>query len=301
MPIVTCAALAVALANPASAGSFTLGEDCPATTSFLGFGGVRAAINVPVRFAQPVVVEAAGRTVAGLAVEGGGNFTWRGGRIVAPGGQPGRASSGQLFYGVQLLDAWNVNLQSVELTQARKAIAVNRSEAITLQGSRCHGDVEDCMIVADSRTIRYLDNEIGPFRLVPTLCERPAGVTESESRRACEANGGRWSDGWHADALQLRNGVSDVLASGNRINSTGQGLTQMDAPGDRPLANVRFENNVIASGRNGITLTECADCRISGNTLTTAVTGWRSVIRPGQALACSNVVPDGGPGRDNCP
>lgn len=299
MPMVTCAALAVALANPASAGSFTLTEDCPANTSF--FGGMRAAINVPVQFVQPVVVEAAGRTVEGLAVVGGGNLTWRGGRIVAPAGKPGRDASGKLFYAVQITDARNVDLQSVELTQARKAIAVHTSEAITLQQSRCHGDVEDCMIVADSRTIRYLNNEIGPFRLIPTRCERPTGVTESEGRRACEADGGRWTDGWHADALQLRNGVSDVVASGNRIKSTGQGLTQMDAPGDRALANVRFENNVIASGRHGITLTECADCTIRGNILTTAVPGWKSVIRPGRALACSNIVPDGGPGRDKCP
>lgn len=299
MPIVTCAALALALANPASTGSFTLSEDCPANTSL--FGGVQAAITVPVRFQQPVVVEATGRTVHGLVVEGGGNLIWRGGTIVAPGGPPGRDASGKAFYGVLVEDAQNVVLQSVQLTQARKAVAVRGSEQVTLEASRCSGDVEDCMIVARSRGIRLLNNEFGPFRRFFTLCQRGDVISQGEGRRACEAGGGRWTDGWHADALQLRNGVTDVLASGNRITTTGQGLTQMDAPGDAPLADVRLENNVIASGRNGITLTECSGCRITGNRLTTAVPAWKSVIRPGRALACGNDVPDGGPGREKCP
>jgi parallel beta-helix repeat protein len=75
----------------------------------------------------------------------------------------------------------------------------------------------------------------------------------------------------------------------------------MDGKTDRPLANVRFENNVIASGRHGLTLTNCSGCRITGNRLTSAVLGWRSIIRPGQALACGNIVPDGGPGEGKCP
>jgi hypothetical protein len=299
MPIVTCAALALVLANPASTGSFTLGEDCPAGSGF--FGGVQAAITVPVRFERPVVVEATGRTVHGLSVEGGGNLVWRGGTIVAPGGQPGRNAAGKAFYGVLIEDSSDVVLDSVQLTRARKAVAVRGSQRVTLQASRCSGDVEDCMIVARSSAIRFLNNEIGPLRLVRTRCERGDAVTEGEGRRACEADGGRWTDGWHADALQLRNGVSDVLASGNRINSIGQGLTQMDTQGDAPLADVRFENNVIASGRNGITLTECFGCRITGNRLTSAVPGWKSVIRPGKALACGNDVPDGGLGREKCP
>ncbi|MBU6165023.1 MAG: DUF1565 domain-containing protein [Alphaproteobacteria bacterium] len=296
MPIVTCAALALALANPASSGSFTLGEDC-------GPGQAPtqpAALLVPVRFEQPVTVKAGSHQVAGLAIIGGGNLLWRGGRIVAPGGSPDRTSSGPRFYGVLISRATNVVLDTVDLSAARKAVVVDRSDGVTLQASRCSGLVEDCMIVSASRSIRFINNDVRDLRPVPTLCQRGDSSSQGESRRQCTASGGQWQDGWHSDVLQMRDGVADVVASGNRIVTTSHGLTQMDGVGDRPLADVRLENNRIASGRNGITLTSCAGCRISGNRLTTAVAGWRSVIRPGQAISCGNDVPDGGPGREKC-
>ncbi|OYQ24998.1 hypothetical protein CHU93_14250 [Sandarakinorhabdus cyanobacteriorum] len=299
MPIVTCAALALALASPATSGNFTLTEDCVAGRS--ASGEAQPALLVSARFAEPVVVEATGRRVEGLVVENAGNFTWIGGQIVAPGGRPGRDAAGRQYYAVLVAGSDMVTLDGVHVTDARKAVAVRQSSGVTLRNSRCDGLVEDCMIVANSQLIRFLDNQIGPFSRYLPLCDRAGVTSEGVGRKLCEANAGRWTDGWHSDALQLRNGVMDVLASGNRINSTGQGLTQMDAPGDRPLANVRFENNVIASGRNGITLTECDGCRISGNRLTSSVPGWKSVVRPGKAMACGNDVPDGGPGRDKCP
>ncbi len=298
MPIVTCAALALALANPASHGTYQLAEDCGPVTGFFG-GTPRAALQVPVVFQRPLVVEAGDHKVHGLIVDKGGNLTWRGGQIVAPAGSQA-GLRGKPVYGVLLANASKVTLEKLHLTNARKAIVVNDSSDITLRDARCNGDVEDCMIASGARRIRFLNNEIGPFQLVATRCLRGAVLSLGEGRRQCEAGGGQWTDGWHADVLQLRNGVEDVLAEGNRINTTGQGLTQMEAVGDLPIRAVVFRNNVIASGRHGLTLGACFACRIEGNRLTTAVPGWKSQIRPGQALACGNQVPDGGPGRDKC-
>ena len=257
--------------------------------------------DVPVRFAQTVTVEAGTHRVDGLAIEGGGNLVWRGGQIVAPAGPPARGVAGRDYYGVLISNADGVTLDNVHLTNARKAVVVRASGNVALLNSRCDGLVEDCMIVANSFAIRFIGNVIGPFNRYLATCQRGDAISEGVGRDACVAGGGRWTDGWHSDSLQLRDSVINVEASGNRITTTGQGLTQMDARGDRPLANVRFENNVIASGRHGLTLGACEGCRITGNQLTSAVPGWLSVIRPGAALACGNVVPDGGPGRGKCP
>lgn len=297
MPIVTCAALALALANPATTGSFTLSEDCrPSMAS----GTPAPAITVPVQFQRPVVVEAGKHRIAGLAVMGGGNLLWRGGQLVAPAGEPDRSSSGPAFYAVRLVNARAVTLDGVSLMNARKGVVVDRSTAITLTRSRCEGKVEDCMIVSESRTIRFTDNVAGPMHQFPSQCRIGQTITELVPRKRCEADGGAWSDGWHSDVLQLRHATTDVLASGNRIDTKGQGLTQMAARTDLPIADVRFENNIIASGYHGLTLGACEGCRITGNRLVSAVPGWRSVIRPGQAVACGNKVSDGGPGQEKC-
>ncbi len=298
MPIVSCAALALVLANPASSGSYTLTEDCPATLA----GGMPApALAVRAQFAGPLVVEAGSHRVHGLAVVNGGNLVWRGGEILSPGGVPDRNARGAPYYGVLLRRANNVTLEGVKLHSARKAVVVEESSGFTLKDSLITGVIEDGVIVANSQTIRFVGNKVADLHWIRTLCLRPGGDSEGESRRQCTADGGQWLDGFHSDVLQLRDNVVDVLASGNQIVTTGQGLTQMDAAGDRPLADVRLEDNVIASGRHGLTLTACNGCVIRGNRLTTSVPGWRSVIRPGAALACNNDVPDGGPGRDKCP
>jgi parallel beta-helix repeat protein len=298
MPIVTCAALALAMANPSTTGSFTLSEDCrPRMVN----GVAAAAIMVPVLFQRPVVVEAGTHRIAGLAVVGGGNLLWRGGQILAPGGEPDRFSSGPAFYAVRLDNARAVTLDGINLTNARKGVVVKGSTAVTVIRSRCQGKVEDCMIVSDSQTIRFTNNIVGPMHVEPSKCQIGEIITTRVPRKRCEADGGKWADGWHSDVLQLRDAVIDVLASGNRIDTQGQGLTQMAGKNDRPLSAVRFENNVIASGRHGLTLNNCSDCRITGNRLTSSVAGWKSVIRPGEAAACGNDVPNGGPGRERCP
>lgn len=298
MPALTCAALAMLLLNPASSGTVELGEDC--VPPVVAGAEVQPAFRIGLRYAAPLVVEAGTHRVAGLAIEGGGNFTWRGGQLEAPGGAPGRNDNGKRFYAVLVSGADGVTLDNVRLTNARKGVVVRASSNVTLSRSRCDGLVEDCMIVANSRTIRFTDNVAGPFKRYLPLCQRGETISEAVGRGVCEASGGRWADGWHSDVLQLRDAVIDVVASGNRIATNGQGLTQMDARGDRPLADVRFENNIIASGRHGLTLGACDSCRISGNRLTSSVPGWLSVIRPGRAMACGNTVADGGPGRNKC-
>ncbi len=262
----------------------------------------KPALAVTVRFRQPVVIAAGSHQVVGLAVSGGGNLTWRGGRITAPAGSgwPGLVA-GWPTHAVRLDHAADVALEGVHLTHARKAVVVSESRGISLRDSRCDGDVEDCLIADRSHHLRFENNQAGPFRLVATWCHTAGAVRRGLGRQPCAAIGGRWSDGWHADVLQLRNGVSNVVASRNRIITTGQGLTQMDRAGDAPISRVRFENNHIASGHHGLTLQDCRDCRISGNRLVSNLAGVKALIRPGTALACGNIGPDGGPGLEKCP
>ncbi|WP_310496502.1 hypothetical protein [Sandarakinorhabdus sp.] len=296
MILATCAALALALANPAGGGTYQLTQDCaPVAGKQPG-----PALTIRARYAAPVVIEAGRHDIAGMAVIGGGNVTLRGGRIMAPGGAQGIWPAGPAYYGLLLRGATGVVIEGTRFTNARKAVVVDESAGITIRFTRCEGGVEDCVIASRTAGLAYVHNIAGPFWTVPTICNIAGAVTKGLGKAACSSAGGTWTDGWHQDVLQLRDKVTDVLAAWNVINTTGQGITQMDTAGDLPLALVRVTGNDIRAGRHGLTLGRCAGCSIDRNWLASSVPGWKAVIIPGQALACGNTVPSGGAGREAC-
>jgi hypothetical protein len=295
---ITCAALIMALSDPTGGKSYSLGEDC------VGSGG-RPALVVRTVFAQTVTINAQGKTIRGIFFEGGGNVVVRGGRIEAPLGSGVEAlGSGPGHYGVLMNKrSRNVTFEQVTFANARKAIVFgDGSSGLSVRSSRCEGAVEDCLIAAGGSNIDFSNNIVGPFQTKPTQCKVATGTLYTLSRAQCTAQGGLWRDGWHSDVVQLRDGVANVVVADNVINTTGQGLTQMDRTIDAPIRNVRFSRNKILAGRHGLTLDRCENCLIDRNVLKTSMghLRWKAVIIPGQARACGNVVPSGGPGREKC-
>lgn len=295
---VNCAALILALANPAGGGSYTLTSDCPSRQ-----GG--PALVIRQVFRKTVTIEAHGRVIKGMLIDGGGNIAWNGGRIEAPAGSgEDPQQSGAQYYGVQIKgQSRSIAFDGVGFTNARKAIVFSGpAQGLTVRNSRCDGNVEDCLIASGGQDIVFTHNVAGPFVTKPSLCVVGAFTFDRLPKRDCLARSGEWRSGWHSDVLQLRNGVSNVLVADNVINTTGQGLTQMDKPTDAPIRAVRFTNNRIQAGRHGLTLGRCVDCLIDQNELKTSMghLKWKAVIIPGQARACGNTVPSGGAGRESC-
>ncbi|WP_164155928.1 right-handed parallel beta-helix repeat-containing protein [Sandarakinorhabdus rubra] len=291
---VSCAALAVALANPASTGPFRLTQDCPSPD------GRPALVNTQI-FRAPVTVEAAGRTVAGLAVKGGGNLVWKGGTIRAPlgSGIAGGARGAGLYAVLITGGARGIAFDNVTFTRARKAIVMGGASGLSVRNSRCVGEVEDCLIVTKASDIDFSNNVAGPFQKNFSSCTLPDGrVEEKVGRKQCQEKAGAWKDGWHSDVVQMYNAVHNVTLANNRFDTIGHGITQF-GPGE-PLRNVTITGNTIRAGRNGLRLNVCENCRIEGNRLESAVPEWRAVIMPGTALACGNIVPSGGLGREKC-
>jgi hypothetical protein len=299
MILATCAALALALANPASAGStFRLMADCPGS-------GMSPAFIVRVPFRAPVIVEAAGRKVGGIDFAGGGNVIWRGGTIEAPGGAGWDAvRGGPGFYAVFVRQgARSIVLEGITFTNARKAIVWGGGAAgLAVRWSLFTGVMEDGLIAGTASGLEFSHNSVRDIVVKPRACTLPGGTVTAVGSADCTRAGGVWRDGWHSDALQLMNGTADVVAAFNVINTAGQGLTQMDQKTDAPIRNVRFHGNTITAGRHGLTLDRCDNCLIDNNTLRTSMghLGWRAVIIPGRAKACGNIVPSGGVGREAC-
>lgn len=295
---VTCAALALALSNPAGGGNYTLTSDCRSASD-------KPVLVVRTTYRRPVIINAHGRTIEGVVFQGGGNVTWNGGQIEAPLGSGATLQeSGPGTYGVLIKGkSRNLTFDGVRFTNARKAIVFGDGSAgLTVRNSRCDGNVEDCLIATGGRDIVFSYNVAGPFVSKPSYCLIGPDRIDGIRKRDCLARAGAWQNGWHSDVLQLRDGVTNVLAANNVIYTAGQGLTQMDEATDAPIRNVRFSSNRINAGRHGLTLGRCEDCVIDGNVLQTSMghLKWKAVILPGQAKACGNTVPSGGAGREKC-
>ncbi len=306
MIITTCAALAAALMNPASAGqTFRLTEDCKSGTA-------RHAIIVTARFAKPVTVEAGGHVVAGIEFRRAANVIWRGGTIEAPLGHGWDAlRSGPGYYGVwAAAGTSDLTFEGVTFTNARKAVvwggtATDYAHRLTVRFSRFTGTMEDGVIAGFGDGLVFAHNRAEDMRFKPTACTLPDGTVRSGlSSRDCAALGGVWRDGWHGDVLQLIGGTRNVLATDNHVRTLHQGLTQMGTTGSPPVYAVRFAFNDIRAGRHGLTLYECQEgCLIDRNVLGSSVTGWRMAVLPGTAKACGNVLLNGfatAPGQGPC-
>lgn len=280
----TCATIAAVLASAPGGSIVTLAGDCP-------------AIVVTRTYAPPITVRAAGATVRGLVINGGG-VVWQGGILRASGGEEGLAGKG---YGALVRLGRGVVFDGVTFTDAKKALVISKASGVTVKNSKFVGVREDGIIASTSTGLNITRNEFRDFRPRPPQC-RLGMATEPLKRRECSARGGEWTDGDHPDAVQIRNGIEDAVISFNRIDGTMQGIGQMEATTDLPLKRVRIEGNRIRNTYpHSITLGSCDGCSVVDNDVA-RVGGGKTVLRfqEGMTASCGNAVADGGKGRGAC-
>lgn len=274
----TCATIALALMSAKGGETINLKGECPLTT-------IRA------KPAKVVTVNAGGATVRGLWFVNAANIRWRSGTVRAPKGA--MASSGD-GYGALVRASVNIRFDGVLFTDAKKALVTDNADRVAIVDSRFLRYGEDGIIANKTRGLTILRNRFDQIIGKPTECTVTGGVIPGLAKRDCDAKGGAWIDGFHSDAVQLRNATVDVLIEGNTVTGKTQGLTQMDATGDLPLQRVRIVGNTVTADAHHISLgLNCEGCAIERNTVRRWPTStYRAVIRPGAARRCGNDVQD---------
>ena len=253
-------------------------------------------VRIDRTFSPAVTIEATDTIVRGLRIAGGG-VLWRGGTVSAPAGRNGFAAAGY----AALVTGQNVTFSGTTFTNAKKAMVLDRAKGVTVMDSSFLRNGEDGIIASRTARLTVLRSRFALTMAKASSCTTVDGIVYRIARRDCLARAGVWADGYHPDAVQMRNGVTDVLLSGNVVEGMTQGLTQMGTTGDAPLARVRIEGNTVAADGHHITLANCSGCIIRNN----VVRRWRrntykAVIRPGAARRCENQAqdePDDGPCR----
>lgn len=276
--VATCATIALALMSAKGGETINLKGDCPQTT-------IRA------KPARIVTVNAGGATVRGLWFVNAANIRWRSGTIRAPKGA--LASSGD-GYGALVRGSTNIRFDGVLFTDAKKALVTDDTDRVTIADSRFLRYGEDGIIANRTRGLTVVRNRFGEIVGKPTECTVAGGVLPGLAKRDCDAQGGAWIDGFHADAVQMRNATTDVLIADNVVAGLTQGLTQMDTTGDAPLQRVRIVGNTVTADAHHISLgSNCEGCAIERNTVRRwSTSSYRAVIRPGAARRCGNDVQD---------
>lgn len=276
MPIfATCASLAAVLASARGGETIALRGNCP-------------TITIARAFARPVTIDAGKAQVSGLVLSGA-NIRWSGGTLSAPGGLDGKGPAG---YAVLIRGGRNIRVERAVVTYAKKGMVIDKARSVTIDRVKFTRLREDGIIASETAGLTVTNSSFSDSMPRPTRCTSPAGVVATAvPRRDCT---GVWIDGNHPDAVQMRNGVTDVRIAGNIVRGPTQGITQMDTTGDAPLARVVIEDNDIATSNfHQITLTDCDECIIRRNVVRRE-RGWdrRAVIRPGKAVRCGNDAQD---------
>ncbi|KQT34756.1 hypothetical protein ASG29_00920 [Sphingomonas sp. Leaf412] len=239
-------------------------------------------------FARGITIDAEKATVRGLRIAGGG-ILWQSGMVMAPDGRDGFAYLG---YGA-LVTGTNVTFTGVTFTNAKKAVVLDRASGITIMDSVFIRLGEDGVIASRTSRLVVQGNRFTQTIGKPTTCLTRRGIVYGLARRDCIARFGLWVDGYHADAVQMRNAVVDATIANNVIDGNTQGVTQMDTVGDAPLRRITVEDNHVAANAHQITLGKCVDCVIRDNTVRRwRWNGYRAVIRRGRARRCGNQVQD---------
>jgi hypothetical protein len=178
----------------------------------------------------------------------GKNITWYGGQIEASGGDAGNGPGG---YGIHLVQCENVDIIGVTIRNANRGVAASRG--LNWSISNCDFSVRQDGIIADNGSnIRFINNSFHNFRP---------------------------QTGDHSDAIQIRNGMKNLIIAGNKVEGVSQGIGQMDATNDAPLENVMvIGNDVRVKGFHSITIQRCSGLQVIGNT-TQQLTGRRSPLR----------------------
>lgn len=200
----------------------------------------------------------------GLTITGA-NVRWTSGKIVAPLGSDGEGGDG---YGTMVRHARNVRIEAVTFGASRKAVVLDRSEGVTIAGSRFDGYGEDGVIVSQVTGLLITRNRFVDVRGKRTSCTEASGVVPGLAQRDCVTLGGTWADGWHPDAVQMRNGVKRAVITFNYVAGQTQGLTQMDTVGDAPLEDVLIVDNEVRATAHHVTRGNgvgCINCRRERN------------------------------------
>lgn len=271
----TCATIAAMLASAQGGEVITLKGNC-------------GPVTIARRYPRQVTINGTGATVAGLVVSGS-NVRWRGGTLSAKGGAHGFAGNG---YGVLIHQrAANIALEGVTVTAAKKGIVIDEARNISVVDSRFTAVGEDGMIVSRVNGLTIARNKFGQTIGKPTECLVNGKIRFALPKRDCA---GVWKDGYHPDAVQMRNGVVNAVISGNLVEGKIQGITQMDTTGDAPLENIVIKSNIVRTDNyHHITLGNCIGCAITNNIVQRAAGSQkRAIIRPGMARRCGNKVQD---------
>lgn len=282
----TCAGIAAALASAPGGSVIKLSGDCPAVT-------------IVRDYTPAITIDAGTATVRGLAIRGAG-VLWRGGTLRAPNGMDARGPSG---YGAYVRGARRITFEDATFTDARKGLVIDQSDDVKVRKSRFVALREDGIIASATRNLEVIRSEFTGSLPKPSTCALAGGVENGLRRRDCDARGGAWADGNHADAVQLRDAIVGAVIGWNRIEGETQAIGQMDAPTDRPLADVQIVGNHIrTTSGHSITLGHCEGCSIIDNDVARVGPG-KTVLRfkPEMTKACGNRVANGGPGRERCP
>lgn len=281
---VTCASIVSALASVPGGSTLVLKGDCP-------------AITISRNYAPALVIEAEGAVVRGLLITGNG-VTWRGGTIRAPIGVDAKGPPG---YGAKVTGR-NTTFDKVKFIESNRAIVTDGAVNLTVKRSQFRLG-QDGIIAAGGSGLDVLNNDFRVTSRKKSKCTTATRTIEGIPAKVCRSQGGEWRDGWHQDAVQLRNGIIGVRVIGNTIEGVDQGIGEMKAKTDAPLSNVLIKDNDVAvSGYHSITIGEgSSNVRIVNNKVR-QTGGQRTVIRiPETAVACENDVQrPGDPGAERC-
>lgn len=260
-----------------SAGGFTV-----------ALSGLFPRLLIRNKYTLPIRILAARAVVAGLTITGAG-VDWIGGEAHAFGGSHGFAADG---YAVRLHEGCsNVSIAGVKVRNADRGFVLDRADHVRMLD--CDVSVrQDGMIINGGEHLDIIGNRFHDFAPRPTRCTLPDGsILPGLSRIACEARDGKWKDGDHSDAIQLRNGIRHAIIAYNRIENISQGIGQMDGPTDLPCDDILVLGNQVAvSGFHSITIERTTNLVVMRNK-TWQTTGRRSPLRlHPEAISIDNTV-----------
>lgn len=244
-------------------------------------------IEISRQFPSTVYIDATKATVQGLRISGS-RVHWWGGRISAPGGMDAIGVPG---YAVKITGQ-AIRVKSAIITNARKGMVIDQASSVLVDRNQFWRLREDGIIASRTSKLTVLLNNFSESKPLPSRCVLSDGtVVLGLASRDC---GGTWTDGNHADAVQMRNSMTDVTIADNTVSGETQGMAQMDTTGDLPLRNVVIRNNtIVTDGYHRITLTACYDCAIRNNVVRKALGSTKkAVILPGLATRCGNFAED---------
>lgn len=245
-------------------------------------------INISGRWERGITVDARRARLKGLVISGSG-ISLLGGTYSATGGKQAKGGAG---YGIKIVGS-RIKISGATITDAKKAVVLDSASDVSISESRFVRYGEDGIIASATKSLKIKRNYFGQIESIKSKCLNGAELEYGLSRKICLSKGGFWTDGNHADAIQLRNGIVDADISENIIEGDTQGIAQMDNAYDLPMRNVTISKNFVTASGHHITLDRCDDCKIENN----VVKRWpeksfRAVIRNGKAERCGNSAQD---------